>query len=141
MTSDPRERGAGPADDPAQSLRIDKWLWQARFCKSRAIASRLCAEARVRVGGAVIQKAHHLVRPGDVLTFPQGRDIRVVRILALGTRRGPAAEARTLYEDLAPVPPRAPRDAGEAAPGTRDPGAGRPTKAERRAIERLRGEE
>lgn len=119
------------------SLRIDKWLWQARFCKSRALASKLCAAGRVRVSGSLIQKAHHPVRVGDVLTFPQGHDIRVVRIAGLGLRRGPASEARLLYEDLAPVVPGAPKPAGITAV-TRDPGAGRPTKADRRALERLR---
>jgi ribosome-associated heat shock protein Hsp15 len=134
----------GPLDTvPAaeSALRIDKWLWQARFCKSRALASRLCAEGRVRVSGTLVQKAHHLVRSGDVLTFPQGHHIRVVRILALGTRRGPASEARQLYEDLAPVAAGKPAEAPDEADGRRDPGAGRPTKAERRALDRLKGEE
>lgn len=134
----PEQPGSGQSDSGAgDSLRIDKWLWQARFCKSRAIASRLCAEGRVRASGTLVQKAHHLVRPGDVLTFPQGHRIRVVRILALGARRGPASEARLLYEDLSPEPVRAEAEA-EPDAGRRDPGAGRPTKLERRALERLR---
>ncbi len=120
-------------------LRLDKWLWRARFFKSRTLASRLCAAGRVRINRRVVAKAHAMVRPGDVLTFPQSGLIRVVRVVALGTRRGPAAEARTLYEDLDP-PERQP---GPAAPGPppamRPRGAGRPTKAERRAIERLTG--
>ncbi len=131
-----------PAPAPAvASLRLDKWLWQARFCKSRALASKLCAAGRVRIAGSVIQKAHHLVRVGDVLTFPQGHAIRVVRIAALGVRRGPAAEARTLYEDLAPAAPPLPA-AGPATPAVavRQAGAGRPTKEDRRAIDRLRGD-
>lgn len=129
------------ADAAGASLRIDKWLWQARFCKSRALASKLCAAGRVRVSGTLIQKAHHAVRVGDVLTFPQGHSIRVVRIVGLGTRRGPASEARLLYEDLAPVvrpvPGAAPAPSDPAI-AAREPGAGRPTKADRRAIERLR---
>jgi ribosome-associated heat shock protein Hsp15 len=125
------------ADALGASLRIDKWLWQARFCKSRALASKLCAAGRVRVSGTLIQKAHHAVRVGDVLTFPQGHSIRVVRIAALGARRGPASEARLLYEDLAPVAPAAPTPADPAV-AARDAGAGRPTKADRRALERLR---
>ena len=80
-----------------------------------------------------IQKAHHAVRIGDVLTFPQGGHIRVVRVAQLGVRRGPAGEARLLYEDLAPpVPAPAGVPQGERASGT-----GRPTKADRRAIDRL----
>ena len=131
---------------PGASLRLDKWLWQARFCKSRALASKLCAAGRVRVSGTLIHKAHQAVRIGDVLTFPQGHQIRVVRIVALGTRRGPAAEARLLYEDLAPPaqlpgqpPVAAEGPADPAAVGPRAPGAGRPTKTDRRALDRLRG--
>lgn len=135
---------SSPPPGAGASLRLDKWLWQARFCKSRALASRLCAAGRVRVSGNLVSKAHFAVRVGDVLTFPLGPHIRVVRIAALGTRRGPASEARTLYEDLAPIAPRPPDAArpGEAAAdpaaGQRDAGAGRPTKADRRALERLR---
>jgi ribosome-associated heat shock protein Hsp15 len=113
--------------------RLDKWLWFARFCKSRTLASKLCAAGKVRIGGELVHKAHYLVRLGDVLTFPQGPHIRVVRVVQLGVRRGPATEARTLYEDLAPPVPR------EPAALQREPGAGRPTKAERRAIDRFRG--
>lgn len=115
--------------------RIDKWLWFARFCKSRTLASKLCAAGKVRIAGEIVHKAHYLVRPGDVLTFPQGPHIRVVRVLQIGTRRGPATEARTLYEDLSPLVPAAPADA------QREPGTGRPTKIERRALDRLRDRE
>jgi ribosome-associated heat shock protein Hsp15 len=90
-----------------EALRMDKWLWQARFFKTRALASKICTAGRVRVNGVKISKAHFGVRPGQVLTFPQGRRIRVVRVIALGDRRGPAKEASLLYEDLsdeAPVP-------------------------------------
>lgn len=87
---------------PNGGLRLDKWLWQARFAKTRGLAARLCESKAIRCGGAPVAKAHHLVRPGDVLTFPQGQRIRVIKVVALGTRRGPATEARTLYEDLEP---------------------------------------
>jgi ribosome-associated heat shock protein Hsp15 len=124
------------------SLRLDKWLWHARFFKSRTQASTFCVSGRIRVNGAVVNKAHYFLKPGDVLTFPKAADIRIIRIVALGTRRGPATEARTLYEDL--DPPDA-RSAGGTGPTTlvaeRDPGSGRPTKAERRAIDRLRERE
>jgi len=82
--------------------RIDKWLWCARFFKSRTLAADACNAGRVRISGLLVSKAHHAVKPGDVLTFAQGPHIRVVRIAALGVRRGPAVEARGLYEDLAP---------------------------------------
>jgi ribosome-associated heat shock protein Hsp15 len=82
-------------------LRLDKWLWQARFFKTRPLAASLVEKGRIRINQVAVTKAHYRLRPGDVLTFPQGSTIRVVRVLALGTRRGPASEARTLYEDLA----------------------------------------
>ena len=113
-------------------LRLDKWLWQARFFKSRTLAARACAVGRVRINRDVVSKSHATVKPGDVLTFPQGPAIRVIEIVALGERRGPASEARELYHDLTQKP-------GPAAKRTaaRDPGAGRPTKADRRAIMRF----
>jgi len=114
----------------AGSIRLDKWLWQARFFKSRSKATQLCAAGRVRVDGAPVRKAATAVRCGSVLTFPHARDIRVVRILDLGMRRGPADEAYGLYEDLSPPPP---------PPAPTPPGGGRPTKADRRAIDRLLG--
>ncbi|MEX2298244.1 MAG: RNA-binding S4 domain-containing protein [Dongiaceae bacterium] len=124
------------ASDSATSLRIDKWLWHARVFKTRSLATRFCSEGRIRIGGRVVDKAHYAVRPGDVLTFAHGRDVKVLKVVALGTRRGPAPEARTLYEDLS-----TPRvvEPMEAAPAQREPGSGRPTKAHRRALDRLTG--
>jgi ribosome-associated heat shock protein Hsp15 len=75
-------------------LRIDKWLWHARFFKSRSLAQRLCGGGRVRVNGNRVTKAHAMIRPGDILTFPMGPHVRVVRVAVLGVRRGPAVEAR-----------------------------------------------
>lgn len=86
-----------------QRLRLDKWLWYARFYKSRTLAAGACTAGRIRVNGAPIDKANQVIKTGDVLTFPHGPRIRVVRVLALGARRGPASEARLLYEDLAPL--------------------------------------
>jgi ribosome-associated heat shock protein Hsp15 len=92
----------------SEAQRLDKFLFQARFFKTRAAAAKLVADARVRLDSKPVTKAHQPVRPGDVLTFPQGRAIRVVRIVALPARRGPASEARACYEDLSPpVPTRA----------------------------------
>ena len=118
------------ADGPAPELRLDKWLWRARFFKSRSLAARVCAEGRVRRNGRARTKAGAAVRPGDVLTFPQGGRVRVVAVAALGERRGPAAEAAGLYRDLAPPEPPPPPGAARAGP--------RPTKAGRRALDRLR---
>ena len=81
-------------------LRLDKWLWQARFFKTRGLSAELVSKGRVRVNGQPVSKPGRAVRPGDVLTFPQGNAVRVIRILALGERRGPAAEAQALYHDL-----------------------------------------
>jgi ribosome-associated heat shock protein Hsp15 len=88
-------------DAGADGLRLDKWLWQARFFKTRALAATLAARRKIRVNSTLITKPHYRVRPGDILTFPQGHAVRVVRVVELGIRRGPASEARTLYEDLA----------------------------------------
>lgn len=83
-----------------EALRLDKWLFHARFFKSRALAADLIGKGRLRVNRVIVKKPHYRVRPGDVLTFPQATQIRVVRVLAIGTRRGPAEEARTLYETM-----------------------------------------
>lgn len=85
------------------SQRLDQWLWHARFLKSRSQATALCRGQRVRVNRAVVDRAHHPLRVGDVLTFPQGNRIRVVRVLGLAVQRGSACAAGVLYEDLLPV--------------------------------------
>jgi ribosome-associated heat shock protein Hsp15 len=87
-------------DEAAPGLRLDKWLWQARFFKTRALAATLAGRRKIRVNSTVVTKPHYRIRPGDVLTFPQGMTVRVVRVVDLGNRRGPASEAQTLYEDL-----------------------------------------
>ena len=91
-----------PAVEPSveDGLRLDKWLWQARFFKTRTLAAELAERRKVRINRMLITKPHYRVRPGDVLTFPQGRTIRIVRVLALGSRRGPATEAQALYEEV-----------------------------------------
>lgn len=95
-------RHAPPPGNPADAtLRLDKWLWRARFFKSRSQAAAFCAEGRLRLNRRHIGRASAALRVGDVLTFPLGDAIRVIRVRALGKRRGPPAEARTLYQDLA----------------------------------------
>jgi ribosome-associated heat shock protein Hsp15 len=96
-------KGGRSSEDAAATLRLDKWLWQARFFKSRALATEEIESGHVRINGQKTRKPGHVLRAGDVLTFPQGNDIRVVRVLDLGQRRGPATEAQMLYLDLAPV--------------------------------------
>ena len=87
------------AEAPA-SLRLDKFLWFARIVKTRALAQALTEEGRLRLNGRVVDKAHAIVRVGDVLGFARHGEVRVLRIEALPVRRGPPAEARTLYSEL-----------------------------------------
>jgi ribosome-associated heat shock protein Hsp15 len=81
-------------------MRLDKWLWHARFFKSRTLAARFVERGRPRLDGRVVDKPHAVVAAGMVLTLALGPRVRVVRVVALGERRGPAAEARTLYEEI-----------------------------------------
>lgn len=84
-------------------MRLDKWLWHARFFKTRSLATSYIERSRCRVDGRVTDKPHAVVTPGIVLTFALGPKVRVVKIVALGERRGPAAEARALYEEIDPA--------------------------------------
>lgn len=119
--------------------RIDKWLFFARAVKSRSLAARLVVAGRVRINRDKAAQASDLVRAGDVLTIALDRRILVWKVLAAGTRRGPAEEARGLYEDVSPRP--APHDPAlpDAAAPLRHAGSGRPTKKERRQTDRLLG--
>ncbi len=80
--------------------RLDKWLWCARFLRARSDCARLANEGTIRINRQVTDKAHARLRVGDVLTLPLRGDVRVVRVLALARRRGPAAEAQLLYEEI-----------------------------------------
>ena len=84
------------------SLRVDKYLWFARFFKTRSLATKHANGGRIRINGNKIKKSSDTLRIGDILTFVQGNEIRVIRVLNLGTRRGPAQEAQSLYEDITP---------------------------------------
>ncbi len=125
------------------SQRLDKWLWYARFFKSRSLATKFCGTKRFRINEQIIAKPHHALHVGDVLTFPKGPHIRVIKVLGLGTRRGPAVEAQALYDDLDPPQSRRKDPFRPAKTAKRDPGAGRPTKRERRDTDKFkrRGEE
>ena len=118
--------------DGPEKLRVDKWLWHARFFKTRSLAASLVKTGAVRINGTVTHKPSSTVSPEDVLTFAQGDHIRVIRIEALGERRGPAPEAQALYTDLSPPEPKN-RNNEPANPGF--DGKGRPTKKDRRALE------
>lgn len=78
-------------------VRIDKWLWHARFYRSRVLAQSAAASGLIRLNGTRVEKASTGVQPGDVLTVPHGREVLVVRIEAVAERRGGAPEARKLY--------------------------------------------
>ena len=106
---------------------MDRWLWFARFFKTRAMVTKLVQRGHVRVNSVRISKPAHGVGAGDTLTFRQETEIRVVRIVATGSRRGPAPEAQALYEDLTP-----PRETRIKAP--KFDGKGRPTKKDRRDL-------
>jgi len=121
----------------SEKLRVDKWLWQARFFKTRGLAAGLAGSGRLRINSEHVAKPAQTVRPGDVLTFPQGDRIRVIRIEAIGTRRGPAPEARELYSDLDEAAPADKREPEPVPPAEREAGTGRPTKKERREIDAL----
>ena len=89
----------------AETIRLDKWLWYARFFKSRGLAADFVTGGAVRVNATRVTKPAAQIRIGDGLSFAQGGRVRVIRVLGLGQRRGPAPEARLLYDDLDAVPP------------------------------------
>lgn len=111
-------------DTTPETMRVDKWLWHARFAKTRSVAAAL-VKSGLRLNGTRIAKPAAQVGPGDVLSFAIGARVRVVKVRDLGTRRGPATEAQALYEDLSPPPP--PPDL--SAPVSAGP---RPDKRDRR---------
>ena len=115
--------------------RIDKWLWFARVAKTRTIAQKLAISGRVRVNREKNASASRAVKVGDVLTIAFDSGVRILRIALTGERRGPASEARLLYEDLSPPP--LPRAEERVRDGGRAPGSGRPTKRDRRALDAL----
>lgn len=119
--------------EPVAKLRVDKWLWHARFFKTRSLAAKVVSGGNLRVNGVRVGKPAFSVSAGDVLTFAKERDVRVIRVVALGERRGPAPEAQALYEDLDPPKPREP---DLSAP--KFDGSGRPTKRDRRKLDQTR---
>ncbi|TGQ30461.1 MULTISPECIES: RNA-binding S4 domain-containing protein [unclassified Mesorhizobium] len=121
--------------------RIDKWLFFSRAVKSRSLAAKLVVAGRVRINRDKAAQASDMVRPGDVLTITLERRIFVWKVLGTGTRRGPAEEARTLYEDISPPPAPKGEAVPDAIPPLREAGSGRPTKKERRETDRLHGED
>ena len=117
--------------------RIDKWLWCARFMKQRSDCAALVGQGGLRINRLPTEKPHARLRVGDIVTLPLRGQVRVLEVLATGTRRGPAEEAQGLYREILPE-----ADPAAAVPvARRDPdgGRGRPTKRNRRMIDRLKG--
>jgi ribosome-associated heat shock protein Hsp15 len=114
--------------------RVDRWLWNARIVRTRVLAARLAASGHVRLNGQRIDAPGRALRVGDVLTIALPARIKVLRVTAFAERRGGAEQAKHLYDDLSPPP----EPAAVPAEPRRDPGSGRPTKRERRALDRLR---
>lgn len=116
--------------------RIDKWLWHARIVRTRSAAAALVTSGHVRINGGRIETAAKPVKPGDVVTVALDRGVRVLKVTGFALRRGSADVAQALYDDLSRAEK---RDADQipAPRAMRDPGAGRPTKRERRAIDRF----
>jgi len=120
--------------------RIDKWLWHARFFKTRTIASKAVSAGGMRLirkeETIRIEKPSTLLYPDDQLSFLRGERIIVVSVLCLAERRGPAKEAQLLYEDLSP--PQLSKKPVDTGPFAREKGLGRPTKKDRRALDAVK---
>jgi ribosome-associated heat shock protein Hsp15 len=117
-----------------EQVRIDKWLWAARFFKTRSQAHSACVAGHVKCNGETA-KAAKVIHVGDHIEVKMRRDLKIVDVLALADKRGSAAVAQALYDDKSPPPP--PREERDVA--VRERGAGRPTKRERRRLISLRG--
>lgn len=121
------------------SQRLDKWLWFARVAKTRTLAAGLVLDGKVRLNKLRVSKPAQAVRAGDVITVSIPRGVRVLRVVDGGSRRGPASEAALLYDEIVALPsPRSSHKAEEIAHPGAEAGSGRPTKRERRELDRLR---
>ena len=119
---------------PPDRQRIDRWLWHARIARTRTLAAALAVSGHVRLNRRRVDAAAQAVRMGDVLTIALPSSVLVLKVAGFVPRRGGASQARALYDDLSPPPPPKEPDAPSRPRGT-----GRPTKRERRALDRLRG--
>lgn len=129
-----------PSASASTKLRVDKWLWYARILKTRTLAANCVKTGKVRVNQEKISSPSRNLVPGDVLTVTLARQIKILKVVELGTRRGPASEAQLLYEDLSPPPVKKEPSQKPAKQAVREEGAGRPTKKERREISRFRSQ-
>ena len=117
--------------------RIDKWLWHARVVRTRSAAAALAASGHVRLNGSRIDAPAKAVKAGDVVTIALDARVRVLKVTGFALRRGAAEQGRALYEDMAPPAPAPTQQPEEGPIAQREPGRGRPTKRERRAMERF----
>jgi ribosome-associated heat shock protein Hsp15 len=121
--------------------RIDKWLWHARVVRTRSAAAALAASGHVRLNGQRLDAPSRTVRLADVVTVALDRTVRVLKVVGFADRRGNAEAAQELWQDLSPPQPAKTQQIEPMAPGQREAGAGRPTKRERRAFDRLRDDD
>ncbi len=117
--------------------RIDRWLWHARLVRTRTLAAELAESGRVRLNGGRVTASSRAVKIGDVLTVVLSGSVKILKVEGLSERRGGAPDAQALYEDLSP-PPLPREQAAKPAIAQREPGSGRPTKQERRALDKMR---
>jgi len=122
---------AKDAEATRGAQRLDKWLWFARLVKSRTLAAALVSDGKIRVNKTRVEKPSHGIHKGDVITATVHQRVRVLKVLELGERRGPAAAARLLYEDLTEPEPPSPLGSGPVTQG-------RPDKRARREIAELK---
>ena len=127
MTENNRQFGTTGA-----KVRVDKWLWAVRKFKTRTLAGKACSSGNVRINGT-IAKSSSKVQAGDIVKALTPGGPKILKVLGLAEKRGPASFAVTLYEDQTPEQPR------EIAPPRFDKGAGRPTKKDRRKMDRIKG--
>lgn len=135
--------------EPGTGQRLDQWLWHARFAKSRTLAQALIERGKVRINREKVAKPSQALKVGDVVTLSTGPRVRIIEVCGHTLRRGPASEAQLLFRELTPEPDRTTQTQKSAIGGGPSPvtdlsgairptGAGRPTKRERRATERLK---
>jgi ribosome-associated heat shock protein Hsp15 len=131
--------------DQFDDQRLDKWLWHGRVAKTRTLAATLVKEGKVRVNGERVVKPSHALKVGDGLTIAMRQQVRVLKVTGFAQKRGSATIAATLFQDLSPpLPPKSingesdAQAASTASDARRERGSGRPTKRDRRDLERFK---
>jgi ribosome-associated heat shock protein Hsp15 len=136
-----RENADGEAlPDPPGGQRLDKWLWFARIAKTRTLAAALVTEGKIRVNGDKAAKPAHILKIGDGVTVVMRQRVRILKVIGFVARRGSAEVAKTTVEDMTPPPPRPEMSPASTSPAQREPGSGRPTKRQRREMDRFKAQ-